>query len=131
MRILAALVIVLTAAFDAAAQPDRVTLRAASAVDGKGRSIPDVPIVVANGEKPDVRSGEAVTPTYDLRRLTILPGLIDTHVHLDTHFGKDGTVSNRGETPAEAILYEAENAYTTLMAGFTTVQSIGSPSDVE
>src|SRR4029077_14726635 len=43
----------------------------------------------------------------------------------------DGTASNRGETPAQAILYEAENAYITLMAGFTTVQSIGSPSDVE
>ena len=29
------------------------------------------------------------------------------------------------------MLYEAENAYITLMAGFTTVQSIGSPSDVD
>jgi imidazolonepropionase-like amidohydrolase len=131
MRILAALVVVLLSAFDAAAQAGRVTLRAASAFDGKGRSIPDVIIVVANGKIADVRSGEAVTPTYDLRGLTILPGLIDTHVHLDTHFGKDGTASNRGETPAQAILYEAENAYITLMAGFTTVQSIGSPSDVE
>jgi imidazolonepropionase-like amidohydrolase len=131
MRILAAVVIVLLSAFDAGAQPQRITLRASSAFDGKGRSIPDVTIVVANGKIADVRSGEAVTPTYDLRGLTILPGLIDTHVHLDTHFGKDGTASNRGETPAQAILYEAENAYITLMAGFTTVQSIGSPSDVE
>jgi imidazolonepropionase-like amidohydrolase len=131
MRNLAALVIVLLSAFDAGAQTQRITLRAASAFDGKGRSIPDVTIVVADGKIADVRSGEAVTPTYDLRGLTILPGLIDTHVHLDTHFGRDGTASNRGETPAQAILYEAENAYITLMAGFTTVQSIGSPSDVE
>src|SRR6185295_1828595 len=131
MRILAALVIVLAAAFDAAAQTDRVTLRAASAFDGKGRSIPDVTIVVANGKIADVRSGEAVTPTYDLRGLTILPGLIDTHVHLDTHFGKDGKAGSRGETPQQSILYEAENAYITLRAGFTTVQSIGSPLDVD
>jgi imidazolonepropionase-like amidohydrolase len=131
MRILAALVVVLLSTFDAAAQPDRVTLRAASAFDGKGRSIPDVTIVIANGKIADVRSGEAVTPTYDLRGLTILPGLIDTHVHLDTHFGKDGKASSQGETPAQSILYEAENAYTTLIAGFTTVQSIGSPSDLE
>ena len=131
MKIPAALIITLVWALNASAQADRVTLRAASAFDGKGRTIPDVIIVVANGKIADVRSGEAVTANYDLRGLTILPGLIDTHVHLDTHFGKDGTASNRGETPAQAILYEAENAYTTLMAGFTTVQSIGSPSDVE
>jgi len=131
MRILATLIVVLLSPFDAGAQTERVTLRAPSAFDGKGRSIPDVTIVVANGKIADVRSGEAVTPTYDLRGLTILPGLIDTHVHLDTHFGKDGTASNRGETPSQSILYEAENAYITLMAGFTTVQSIGSPSDVE
>ena len=29
------------------------------------------------------------------------------------------------------MLYSVENAYVTLMAGFTTVQSIGSPSDVD
>ena len=61
----------------------------------------------------------------------MLPGLIDTHVHLDTHFGKDGRATTRGETPQQSILYEAENAYITLMAGFTTVQSIGSPPDVD
>src|SRR6185436_4743981 len=42
-----------------------------------------------------------------------------------------GRATSQGETPAQSILYEAENAYTTLMAGFTTVQSIGSPLDVE
>src|SRR6185295_10720252 len=131
MRILAVLVIVLFSAFDAAAQAQRIVLHAASAFDGKGRSIPDVTIVVADGKIADVRSGEAVRPTYDLRGLTILPGLIDTHVHLDTHFGKDGTASNRGESATQMMLSEAENAYVTLMAGFTTVQSIGSPSDVE
>src|SRR5262245_29345725 len=130
MRVLAALLVVVLSAFDARAQA-RIVLHAASAFDGKGRSIPDVTIVVAGGKIADVRSGEAVTPTYDLRGLTILPGLIDTHVHLDTHFGKDGKAGSRGETPAQSILYEAENAYITLMAGFTTVQSIGSESDVE
>src|SRR5207244_3699947 len=44
---------------------------------------------------------------------------------------KDGRATSQGEVPAQSILYEAENAYVTLMAGFTTVQSIGSPLDVE
>jgi imidazolonepropionase-like amidohydrolase len=130
-RIVFALVMTTVLVADAAAQTQRITLRATSAFDGKGRTIPDVTIVVANGKIADVRSGEAVSPTYDLRGLTILPGLIDTHVHLDTHFGKNGRATSEGETPAQSILYEAENAYVTLMAGFTTVQSIGSPSDVE
>jgi imidazolonepropionase-like amidohydrolase len=115
----------------AGAQTNPITIRAAAAFDGKGRTIPNVTIVVAGGKIADVRSGEAGAATYDLRGLTILPGLIDTHVHLDTHFGKDGRAMSQGETPAQSMLYEAENAYVTLMAGFTTVQSIGSPLDVE
>jgi imidazolonepropionase-like amidohydrolase len=86
---------------------------------------------VQGGKIARVETGRAAPATYDLRGLTLLPGLIDTHVHLDTHFGKDGRPETRGETPPQQILYEAENAYVTLMAGFTTVQSIGSPHDVD
>jgi imidazolonepropionase-like amidohydrolase len=56
--------------------------------------------------------------------------LIDTHVHISYHFGQDGRASNRGETPAQEAYYTAENAYATLMAGFTTVQSVGAAADV-
>ena len=59
-----------------------------------------------------------------------MPGLIDTHVHLTAHFDADGrNHSDPDETPEQAILYAAENAYRTLMAGFTTVQSLGSLRD--
>jgi len=114
------------------AQNQDLVIRGASAFDGAGRTIPNATIVVRDGRIVSVESGG--TPagaTYDLRGLTILPGLIDTHVHLDTHFGADGRASSRGETPQQSILYELENAYITLMAGFTTVQSIGSPLDVD
>src|ERR1044072_8052635 len=127
----------------AGAQGQTTILRAASAFDGTGRTIPNATLVVRDGRivsvasggtpvtpKRDPREGGEV-PSYDLQRLTILPGLIDTHVHLDTHFGPDGRATTRGETAQQAILYEAENAYITLMAGFTTVQSIGSPLDVD
>jgi len=60
----------------------------------------------------------------------VLPGLIDAHVHIGAHFGKNGRSVTPGETPAEQALYAAENAYSMLMAGFTTVQSIGAASDV-
>ena len=113
------------------AQTGTITIRAASAFDGRGRSVPNATVVVQGGKIVSVGSGGAGAATYDLRGLTLLPGLIDTHVHLDTHFGKDGRATTQGETPQQSILYEAENAYVTLMAGFTTVQSIGSPLDVD
>jgi len=51
------------------------------------------------------------------------------HVHIGYHFGKDGRAQNQGETPAEMALFAAENAWVTLMNGFTTVQSVGAASD--
>ena len=115
----------------AAAQEQPITIKAQSAFDGRGRIVPNATLVVKNGKIVSLTSGGAAPATYDLRGLTLLPGLIDTHVHLDAHFGRDGRATSQGETPAQSILYEAENAYVTLMAGFTTVQSIGSPLDVE
>src|SRR5262245_23108184 len=107
-----------------------VTIRAGTLIDGRGGVQQNVTIVV-DGAKI-IRVGAASgAATYDLSRLTVLPGLIDTHVHLDSHFGKDGRASNTGETPAQRALYAAENAYVTLMAGFTTVQSIGSAQDLD
>ena len=68
---------------------------------------------------------------YDLSRLTVLPGWIDVHDHITWHFGPNGRVEDKSETPSQAALAGAGNAYATLMAGFTTVQSLGSPEDKE
>ena len=132
-RIFAPLVatVLFAAASTVSAQTEAVTIRASSALDGRGRSIPDPAVVILGGRIVSVESGRAGAATYDLRGLTLLPGLIDTHVHIDTHFGKDGRATSEGETPQQSMLYSVENAWVTLMAGFTTVQSIGSPSDVD
>ena len=56
--------------------------------------------------------------------------MIDTHVHLNHHFGPDGRYMV-GEEPAPRLaLYSSEKVYAPIMAGFSTVQSIGAPSDV-
>jgi imidazolonepropionase-like amidohydrolase len=88
-------------------------------------------VVVIEGSRIARIGGEPKGTVHDLSRLTVLPGLIDTHVHISSHFGKDGRYTNEGETPAQFILYAMENAYRTLMAGFTTVQSIGAPQDLD
>ncbi len=58
---------------------------------------------------------------------------IDTHVHLDAHFDPNGKshspASAKNETAQRSMLYAVENAHNVLMAGFTTVQSVGAPLD--
>jgi imidazolonepropionase-like amidohydrolase len=112
----------------AAAQP--VTIRAGTVIDGKGGVQRNAVVAVEGSRIVKVGDGTAEGATYDLSRFTVLPGMIDTHVHIGAHFGKDGRASTPDETPAEEALYGAENAYAMLMAGFTTVQSIGAPSDL-
>ncbi len=125
---LAAVFFLLGAAPTAAQRP--IAIRAGTLIDGKGGVHRAVTILVQGSRIQSVESGGAEPATYDFAGLTVLPGLIDTHVHIGSHFGKDGRASNQDETPGEAILYAAENAYVTLMAGFTTVQSIGGREDV-
>jgi imidazolonepropionase-like amidohydrolase len=55
---------------------------------------------------------------------------IDAHVHIAWSFGKDGKNGGPAGTDREAAYQVASNAWVTLMAGFTTIQSVGSPVDV-
>ena len=108
--------------------PGAVTVRAARVIDGRGGTRLNAVVEIAGGRiaRIDERSGPV---TYDLGAATLLPGMIDTHVHIGYHFGKDGRASNEGETPAEMALFAAENAWVTLINGFTTVQSAGAMGD--
>ncbi len=105
-----------------------VTLRAGAIINGDGRILPDRTVTVRDGRI--VRVGGPDAPvTIDLGRATLLPGFIDTHVHIDWHFGAEGRYHTGPEPPEQNALYAAENAYITLMGGVTTVQSVGSPRD--
>ena len=107
-----------------------MTVRAARVLDGKGGSLANGTVEVRGGKivAVDQRTGPV---THDLGDVTLLPGLMDVHVHIGYHFGKDGRAENDGETPGEMALYGAENAWTTLINGFTTVQSVGAANDKE
>src|SRR5205823_8421528 len=73
---------------------------------------------------------KATPVDYDLRSLTVMPGWIDSHVHITWNFGPDGKNAGQGGATLEAAYAAASNAYLTLIAGFTTVQSVGSPADI-
>ena len=111
-----------------AAQDSRIVIRAGTVLDGTGRVLHNIAITV-QGSKIQSIGQTASKPTYDLTSLTLLPGLIDTHVHIGWHFGLDGRYAPRDDSPSVALSYGMENVYVTLMGGFTTVQSVGSASD--
>jgi imidazolonepropionase-like amidohydrolase len=113
----------------AIAAAQQTTIRAGTLVDGRGGIQRNVVVAIEGTRIARVESGNARVG-YDLSQFTVLPGLIDAHVHVGAHFGRNGRASTPGETPAEQALYGLENATMMLMAGFTTMQSIGAASDV-
>jgi imidazolonepropionase-like amidohydrolase len=112
-------------------QPQTIRIRAATVLDGTGKVLRNATIVVQGSKITAVETGTSTAPTYDLGRLTVTPGLIDVHAHVGWHFDKEGRYAARRGDAAEEMLYSAENAYTTLMAGFTTIQSPGQANDVQ
>jgi len=113
----------------ALAQTRPIVLKASTVLDGKGHTLFNTIIVVEGTKIANVGgAAPAGAITYDLTGLTITPGWIDTHSHLYWHFN-NGRLAGKDEPPTQAILHAAENAVLTLNAGFTTIQSPGSPED--
>jgi imidazolonepropionase-like amidohydrolase len=112
------------------AQERPVTIKAGLVLDGKGGARRNVLITVQGGRIAALApAAGGARADYDLGGLTVTPGWIDTHVHLTWHFGKDGRYTTRDASQGQTLLYTMENAYVTLMAGFTTVQSVGDMLD--
>jgi imidazolonepropionase-like amidohydrolase len=131
MKLTAALFAVLLAASALMAQNQTVRIHAATVLDGTGKTLKNATIVVQGSKITSIETGGAAGADYELGQLTLVPGLIDVHAHVGWHFDKDGRYAARPGSPAQEILYSAENAYVTLMAGFTTIQSPGQANDVE
>ena len=107
----------------------RMVIAVSTMLDGKGHLLHDTRIVI-EGSKIVAIDPKAGPVDYDLRGLTVLPGWIDAHVHITWSFGPDGKNAGQGGTTPYATYAAASNAWVTLMAGFTTVQDVGSPTTV-
>ena len=127
---LCATVVLLAAAGAVQAQTESLVLRTSRIVDGVGGVLPDRDIVVRDARIVEiVPAGQGRgSQTLDLTGYTVLPGLIDTHVHAGWHFGLDGRLARGTEMP-DRVLFAAENSWAMLEAGFTTVQSLGGAED--
>jgi imidazolonepropionase-like amidohydrolase len=128
-RIAFARVDLLDQAMKTPASAKRTVVAAGTLLDGQGHVLHDARIVV-EGSKIVAINSQATPIEYDLRGLSVLPGWIDSHVHIAWSLGKDGKSGSPGGTPAEIAYSIAGNAWVTLMAGFTTVQSVGSSADI-
>jgi imidazolonepropionase-like amidohydrolase len=115
-----------------AAQTDSAVVSAARMLDVRtGRMLHDVTVLVQDGRIKEVETGPGLKfittdmPHYDLGDMTLLPGLIDMHVHLDsdpTYGGYTGLQFNDRFWSVLAVAH----AQRTLQAGFTTVRNVGS-----
>jgi imidazolonepropionase-like amidohydrolase len=119
-------------AFAVPLQAETIQLKAAAMVDVEsGRTVANPVVTIVDGEIVSTDAGFVpqmpVDEVIDLGEKTILPGLIDMHVHLtsdhDTHGYRRLAISDERATITGVV-----NAKTTLMAGFTTVRNVGAGS---
>ena len=131
----AALLLALFATLPLGAQQNqRVIVRAGTLLDGRGSSRRNVDIIINGRRIEAIQPAGTSAPTYDLSRFTLMPGGIDTHVHINWHFDPDGKthhLSASEETREQAVQYALDNARVTLLSGITTVQSLGAAVDAD
>lgn len=108
-----------------------IAIRHACVIDGTG-AIHDRATLLIRGTKI-VALGHSRTTTIpkdavriDGRGLTILPGLIDCHVHLCLGGEADVVATIESEQPSYTLLKSVAHARATIEAGFTTVRDVGS-----
>ena len=135
MRKVIALVtlLVVGASAPSATQSDTITIRADWMFDGvtpelrRGNAI-----TITNGRITRVQHMEG-PDIIELGNVTLMPGMIDVHTHIDWHFGPDGLYGQRPgspqETPEQRAAAIEANMKATLLAGFTTIQNLGNRGD--
>jgi imidazolonepropionase-like amidohydrolase/ABC-type multidrug transport system permease subunit len=112
------------------ARGDTFLIRGARIVVGDGKVIENGSVLVRGGKIAEVYAGEGPDPktlkaeTVEAAGKTILPGLIDVHVHLG---GPGGVYPDMSKYDAEKSMQHALAAY--LYSGVTTVRSVGDVLD--
>ena len=112
-------------------QAQDLYIQAGKLVDTKsGKVLTEKTIIVSEERIKSVEDG-FVNPesekdsVIDLRDKTVLPGLTDMHVHLESETNPQKYMERFVDDPADAAFNSVGFAKTTLMAGFTTVRELG------
>lgn len=93
----------------------------------QGKLIEPAVLVIDNGKITAINPSSipANAKKIDLPGKIILPGMIDAHVHLDMNLETGYATNGVKENASLSVLRAYRNAHTTLLAGFTTVRSMG------
>lgn len=114
----------------AAATAHPIAIRCGRLIDGKSANAIAGGVILIEGDRITAAGSGLNIPAgaevIDLSRSTVLPGLIDTHTHLTYHYDTD-----QNERAALTAIYSAENARSTLGAGFTTVRNLGAADGID
>lgn len=100
-------------------------------IDGKGQAIEPATVIVRHAKIHAAGLSRTIaTPRGAIRvngrGLTLLPGLIDCHVHFTMGGEPDVVKAVEDETVTETLLKASRSAGKTLEAGVTTVRDLGS-----
>ena len=78
---------------------------------------------------PGYKSGAKGVTVIDLKNAYVVPGLIDSHVHITSENGPEGRLKEFTDSSVDTAFDGAAFAKVTLEAGFTTVQDVGGSND--
>jgi len=96
----------------------------------KGKVLKEMTIIVADNKISAVEKGYQYPESsgdslIDLKDRTVLPGLIDMHVHLEIQMSPTRYLEKFTKNTADIAYESVKYASTTLLAGFTTVRDLG------
>ena len=95
-----------------------------------GRVLRDKTLVIRGNQVVEIRDGFVGDgKVVDLRGAFVLPGLIDSHVHLTSQQSPTARLDNVTESNATQAMIGARYARRTLNAGFTTVADLGASNE--
>ena len=114
-----------------AVQAQRTIIHCGHLIDGKTNDAQSQMTITIDGDKISsvVKGFSSYSPNdtlIDLSKRTVMPGLIDMHVHLEGETSKDQALDRFTLNQADVAFRSTVFAKRTLMAGFTTVRGIRS-----
>lgn len=96
----------------------------------KGKMLNDMTIIISGEKIKEIKKGFEIPKkdedqVIDLKDLTVMPGFIDLHVHIESEYNPEKYLNTFTAEESEIAFSSLKFAKRTLMAGFTTVRDLG------